>query len=241
VATAAVFGLLNMTDFYSTLEKRVYDTLLHFKPAIAEDPSLLLLDVDDTAIASVGVWPWSREIMAEGLITMKEFGADYAVFDIEYTEQSPRGINSTLLQETIPQSISTEFNSFNQNVQDLFTALKNRQISLKDAEDYAKQLAKLTENSKKQLVSEIQGVVRDNDMFLGQAARFLETPTSRSTCSPAARKTFPRNCGPWRKASWPCPGPGERADSLHHLGYPTRHPSRLKEAAGAGFPNVEVG
>lgn len=241
VAAAAIFGLLNLTDFYSTLEKRVYDTLLHFKPAIAEDPSILLLDVDDTAIANVGVWPWSREIMAEGLITMKEFGADYAVFDIEYTEQSPRGINSTLLQETIPRSISTEFNSFNQNVQDLFTALRNRQISLKDAEDYAKQLATLTEKSKKQLVSEIQGVVRDNDTFLGQAARIFGNAYFTINMLPSGKENIPPELRNLAKSKLALP----RVQANAPIPYTTSdiRPAIepiLKGAAGAGFPNVEV-
>ena len=173
ILSASVFSILNLFDFYATLEKRMYDTLLQVKPAVPEDPSILLLDVDDTAIANVGIWPWSRDIMAEGLITMKEFGAEYAVFDIEYTEQSPRGIDSSLLQEKIPKALSFEFASLYRNVQDLFTALKNRQISYQDAEDYLKQLEQMTEQSKQQLIGTIQNIVRDNDTFLGQAARFF--------------------------------------------------------------------
>ena len=47
---------------------------------IPEDDRILLVDIDDTSIEKVGVWPWSRNIVADGLITMKELGSGYAVF-----------------------------------------------------------------------------------------------------------------------------------------------------------------
>ena len=91
------------------LERSVYDVLLHVKPAVPEDDSLLFLDIDDTAIAQVGQFPWSRDIMADGLVLLKEFQAAYAVFDIEYTEQSPRGVNVAFLNDEIPEIFDQEF------------------------------------------------------------------------------------------------------------------------------------
>ena len=60
------------------------------QPTVREDPSLLLVDIDDAAIAHVGEWPWSRDVMANGLILMREMGAASAVFDIEYVNKPPR-------------------------------------------------------------------------------------------------------------------------------------------------------
>ena len=84
ILIVAVFSLLTYFGVLTTLENRLYDVLLHLKKEIPEDQRILLIDVDDTSIEKVGVWPWSRDIMADGLITMSELGADYAVFDIEY-------------------------------------------------------------------------------------------------------------------------------------------------------------
>ncbi len=241
ILSAAVFSLLNLFDFYSTLEKRMYDALLHVKPAIPEDPSIPLLDVDDTAIANVGIWPWSREVMAEGLITMKEFGAAYAVFDIEYTEQSPRGIDSALLKDKIPKSLSSEFTSLYRNVRDLFTALKNRQISLRDAEDYLKQLEQMTEQSKEVLISQINNIVRDNDTFLGQAARFFGNAYFTINMLPSGKENIPDELRalalerlPLKKIKAEAEIPYKTSDIR-----PAILPI-LKPAAGAGFPNVEV-
>lgn len=98
ITISILFTLLNLTGFYKSAEDSVYDILLHFRKGIPENDSLLLVDIDDPSIAQVGVWPWSRDIMADGLILMKEMGTRTAVFDIEYTEQSPLGVNADLLK-----------------------------------------------------------------------------------------------------------------------------------------------
>ncbi|MBA7580451.1 hypothetical protein ES708_22342 [subsurface metagenome] len=113
---AGVFAAMNLLDFYMGAERSVYDLLLHVKPAVPEEESLMFLDIDDTAIAQVGQFPWSRDIMADGLILLKEFEAAYAVFDIEYTEQSPRGVNVALLNDEIPEVFGQEFAVINQNI-----------------------------------------------------------------------------------------------------------------------------
>lgn len=99
VIISSLFTALNFFDFYKNGENKIYDLLLHFRTEIPENKSILLIDIDDPSIAHVGVWPWSRDIMADGLILMKEMGADYSIFDIEYTERSPLGVNADLLEK----------------------------------------------------------------------------------------------------------------------------------------------
>ena len=54
---------------------RFYDLFLRVErpPRVAQE--LLLVDIDDRAIATVGAWPWSRDLIAEGLLLMKEMDA----------------------------------------------------------------------------------------------------------------------------------------------------------------------
>jgi adenylate cyclase len=173
VLVAGVFTLLNLFGLYRGAERRVYDLLLHLKPSIPEEPSLLFLDIDDTAIAQVGQYPWSRDIMADGLILMKEFEAAYAVFDIEYTEQSPRGVNVRLLNEEIPELFSQEFAGIRRNIEDLFLAIQTGTIALRDARDYVQDLAGLTDTSRSILLEKVREISRDNDAYFGQAARLF--------------------------------------------------------------------
>ncbi len=238
---AGLFAGLNLMDLYRGAEMRIYDLLLHVKPAVPEDNSLLFVDIDDTAIANVGVFPWSRDIMADGLILMRELGSRYAVFDIEYTEKSPLGVNGTYLNQRIPEVFQQEFASIEQNVNDLFRALQTGAIPLGEAEDYIRDLTSLADSSRKLLLERVQEIARDNDGYLGRAARLNGSayftvnmlPYEEGTLSPelkryveehialkqvTADQQFPFTARDIRPAILPV----------------------LQGAAGAGFPNVIV-
>jgi len=148
--------------------------LLHFKPKISQEKSILFVDIDDFAIEKIGMFPWSRDIMADGLILMKEFEAKYAVFDIEYVDKSPLGLNSEVLTTEIPQAFAEEFSTLNEFVTGLFDALQSGSITLRDAQGYIEDLSGLTEMSQSVLIDKVQEIAKDNDRYLGQAARFFE-------------------------------------------------------------------
>ena len=173
VVTAAVFAVLNLTAFYNTVEHRIYDLLLHLKPKVPQEKSILFVDIDDLAIEKIGIFPWSRDIMADGLVLMKEFEARYAVFDIEYTEESPLGVNSEILKVEIPQLFNKEFSSLQENISGLFGAIRSGTVSLRDAQSYINDLAGLTDQLKKTLLAKVQEIAKNNDIYLGQAARFF--------------------------------------------------------------------
>ena len=170
---AAVLAGLNLVEFYQGAERRVYDLLLHLKPSAPEERSLLFLDIDDTSIAQVGQFPWSRDIMADGLVLLREFDAGYAVFDIEYVDPSPRVVNLRLLNPEIPEVFGAEFKGLTQNIQNLFLALKSGSISMRDAEDYVRDLTGLADDSRDKLLSTVREIARDNESYLGQAARLF--------------------------------------------------------------------
>ncbi len=103
VAILIVIALSFISLFggFDRLENRLYDTLLKVKNEIPEDDRILLVDIDDTSIEKVGVWPWSRNIVADGLITMKELGSGAAVFDIEYIQKSPVAVDPDYLNSEL--------------------------------------------------------------------------------------------------------------------------------------------
>ncbi|MCR4821838.1 MAG: CHASE2 domain-containing protein [Treponema sp.] len=78
---------------------RVYDLLLGFRDSPQERNEILLVDIDDTALGKMGPWPWTRDVIADSLLRMKELGAETAVFDIEYLSESEKSIDEKLLQE----------------------------------------------------------------------------------------------------------------------------------------------
>jgi adenylate cyclase len=170
---AAFFSTANFTRLYRIIDNKLYDFLLRVKPGIPENESILFVDIDDVAISKVGIFPWSRDIMADGLILMKEFDANYAVFDIEYTDKSPRGINDDVLSKEIPELFSDEFSRIDANMTNLFQALKAGTITLKDMDDYVGYLSEETSSSKEVLLEKVGEITRDNDAYLGKAAKLF--------------------------------------------------------------------
>ncbi|MBN2552077.1 MAG: CHASE2 domain-containing protein [Spirochaetales bacterium] len=245
ILAAGVFAALNQLDFYKGAERSVYDLLLHVKRAVPQEESLLFVDIDDTAIAQVGQFPWSRDIMADGLILLEEFQAACAVFDIEYTERSPSGVNVAFLEKEIPEIFAREFDEIRRNIRDLFLALQSGMISLGDAEDYVEELAGLTDTSRDVLLDKVREISRDNDAYLGQAARLFGKayftvsmlPEEEGVMDPALEDYVLENIA--RKEIRPAadfrPHPSMRAADIRPAILPI-----LRGAAGAGFPNVIV-
>jgi adenylate cyclase len=245
VLVAAVFSLLTFSAVYRGAERKVYDLLLHLRPAVTERPELLFLDIDDNAIAQVGQFPWSRDIMADGLIVMREFGADRAVFDIEYTEASPRGVNAELLRQQIPELFTTEFAGINQRVRDLIRALQTGTISMRDAGDYVQDLVGLTDASKQILLAKVQEISRDNDDYLGKATRLFQKAFFTVSMLDAEEPTIPQAVRQYALEHVAV----ENASEAEGLRIPASLRAAdiraailpiLGNARGAGFPNIVV-
>ncbi len=173
VAFVILFSLMNIFTFYRDGEHFFMDLYMKMTPGPEEKDNIVLLNIDDLAIAKVGMFPWSRAIMADGLILMKEMGAKYAVFDIEYTEESPMGLNSEFLYNEIPKSLDEKFAEITGNTEGLFNAIVSGNISLSDASEYVAQLNNLSIASKSELYEKIKSVARDNDTYFGQAAAYF--------------------------------------------------------------------
>lgn len=84
---AAVFGLLQKFDY------RLYDLLLGMRKQPEVRKELMFVEIDNLSLEELGPWPWSRDILANTLLRMKELGASSAVFDIEYLSPSHLGVN----------------------------------------------------------------------------------------------------------------------------------------------------
>ena len=241
VIIVLIFSVFNLFSFYTAGENVFFDLFLRLTPGPEEDNKIVLLNIDDLAIARVGMFPWSRSIMADGLILMKEMGAEYAVFDIEYTEKSPMGLNGDFLREEIPKTLDQQFGSLSDNTTGLFQAIASGNISLDDAADYVYQLEDLNKAAKKELLTKINEIARDNDNYFGQAARYFEgayftvnmLTQYEEEYSAEHKKWVHDNLGVEAKAS---------EDSLHLKATDIRPAIApiVQNSANVGFPNVKI-
>ncbi len=242
--TAAVvvfLAVLGGVGALTGLEGRIYDAFLHFRPPVPENPSILLLDVDDLSIAKVGSWPWSRDVMADGLILMREFGVRSATFDIQYLDPSPRGVDTFVLRDTVPDAFNQEFAQIQTNVQQLLEAVRTGTIAPRDVGRYVADLDGLTNQGKQRLLDTVRSVERDNDAYLGAAARFFGQTYLTVNSPDTPDDTVQKDLVDYALANLALPSvtvqedPTRKAGSLAPAIMPV-----IKGAAGAGFPNVIV-
>ena len=159
------------------LDKSFFDLLLRLKVSPPVSERIVHLDVDDTAIDKVGDWPWPRSLMADGLVTLRELGLSHVVFDIEYVNPSPPGVNRPYLEQDLRRAFTQTFSDLGSNISDLFTAIQSRQLTLKQSVDPANELVTDAPKLGDALYALTQKVAIDNDLYLGQAMAYFGATT----------------------------------------------------------------
>ncbi len=103
-AIIVLFLITGFTGLFLKLDLRLYDFLLTHKQEIPQNDKVVMIQIDNDSLSDVGQWPWTRNILGDTLIRMKELGAKSASFDIEYLSPSALGVASDV-REKIGESV----------------------------------------------------------------------------------------------------------------------------------------
>lgn len=133
-----LFSVIGIPGLLETLDFRFYDFLLKLKKEIPANEKVLVVEIDDKAIEEFGEWPWTRDIMGDALIRMKELGAESMSFDIEYLSPTSKGVSSNA-RDIISENIYENLNNVVELVASLATAPENG-YSVKEIPDLAQEL-----------------------------------------------------------------------------------------------------
>ena len=91
---AVVLGLQIGTDAFGGLERRFYDSA-STRHDLAPSDRIAVIAIDDTSIANLGRWPWSREVHAQLIDRLTEAGARTIVYTALFLEpQTDRGLET---------------------------------------------------------------------------------------------------------------------------------------------------
>ncbi len=170
-----VLALLSFSEVYWGIDAGIYDLLLRVRPAVEEDERFVILEIDDASIDSVGMWPWSRHILGDGLMLLREVEADRAVFDIEYLDESPAGVDRRLLQEELPLDVEAAIEQVGGNARQLFQAVAEGQLPPEAAGDLIDDFRALEADARDTLLDRVADVARDNDEYLARAAEIFDS------------------------------------------------------------------
>jgi adenylate cyclase len=240
-AAAFVFSLFYLFPFFNMAENRVYDLFLRLRPSHNRIDKVVLLDVDDQAIAHAGVFPWPRSVMADALLRLKEYGAEAAIFDIEYIDKSPTQVDEVYLRQGLPSDFDRRFQEIGANMAELLNAIGAGYIKGEEAPGYIGGISDIIAGERDGLYRDTIHITRDNDEYLAQAsALFGRTWATLNlqqefelTGAQAERRKLAEE-----RFSYPVKA--EKNIARGNADILTAIPSFMESAAGAGFTNVTM-
>ena len=77
---------INRPSFFSGLESRVYDTLVRSSRTRPPSGRVVIVDVDERSLSTVGQWPWRRDLIATLIGKLRDLGASTIALDIVFAE-----------------------------------------------------------------------------------------------------------------------------------------------------------
>ncbi|MGI5173008.1 adenylate/guanylate cyclase domain-containing protein [Treponema sp. OMZ 840] len=167
-------ALGSFAGIFEKLELRMYDILLAVKPAVPEQEDILIVAIDDASIGEIGTFPWSRDILGDALIRMRELGAKKAVFDIEYVSPSQRGIDP-VVEKSLPQRFEQSELNIASLIQELSAAVARGDLPAAYAPETAQDLiSSYVAPEFRDLQDAVVGKLsRDNDLYFAQTIHFF--------------------------------------------------------------------
>jgi adenylate cyclase len=170
---AGLVALLGLSEPGRRIGGAAWDALARIEPYVAPAREILLLDVDERATSAAGEWPWSRDILADGLVLLKEMDARSVVLDLPLSRKSAPVLDPASIRQTLPESLGREFSQIEENIQSLFDAIRRGSIKPADSPRYVADLVGLVAMSRVRLFNAAMGIERDDDALLGQAEAFF--------------------------------------------------------------------
>jgi len=241
LAVAGIFSAAYAAGIFGQLGYRVYDVFLGFRANREHNSRVVFLNVDDHAIAYNGVFPWPRSVVADGILRLKEYGAQALIFDIEFIDRGPQGVDTVYLERGLPADFDRTFTEINSALADVFNAFRFGMIGAGDIDGHAIAFADFLSDERDRLFSSVQRIARDNDEFLIQASRLFgrswvtlnlrgyPLDGEQAERRPIAEEHFSRQI-----AAAPNAHTGNFVDILPAL------PGLALSAQGAGFTNIEI-
>ena len=166
--------ILFLTGILQKLDMRLYDWSLGKSADVAENEDILIVDIDDESLNKIGMWPWTRDILADALIRMKELGAGTAVFDIEYLSPSSKTADKNILEIT-QNAVTDTKDALSEGLTEFGNEIKEGKISSFNAEkktdDFINE--KINPELEKLYFNLSDKLEFDNDDYFARAIQFF--------------------------------------------------------------------
>lgn len=85
-ALLTAFLAVYRPGFLARFDDSVYDTLMRSADTRPPDPRVVIVDVDEQSLSTVGQWPWPRHLVARLIDALRDRGAAVVALDIIFAE-----------------------------------------------------------------------------------------------------------------------------------------------------------
>lgn len=106
VLAVAVFSVLRPSALVR-LDSAVYDVMLRAAAAPGAGPDVAIVDIDEQSLATIGQWPWRRDLIATLIDRLRGLGASVVALDIVFAEADRDSLLSVADAHESPTSAPT--------------------------------------------------------------------------------------------------------------------------------------
>lgn len=158
---------------FTKMDSKINDLFMRALPPLEENREVLLVNIDDNLIDETGVWPLTRNIYADMLITMKELGAEAFISDLSFVDNSPMQVDQEYLNDDLPRYVDQDFAEIDESVGNAITSLADGTTDPETADDLYFQLVDENEGIKNRLKTSILSATKNYDTALANALKFF--------------------------------------------------------------------
>jgi adenylate cyclase len=157
----------------SSLDHKIYDLFLRALPSLTEDPSVLVVKIDDAAVEQVGLFPWPRDIVADAIILLKELGARQVIFDLNFFDKSPMLVDPQYIEEQLPENLSNSFYQMEDAITQYTDGVEQGLITSSEAPYYRDELLNINDGVKASVTRSVNHITRDVDAYFAKTLHFF--------------------------------------------------------------------
>lgn len=102
VVGSCVAGYFHFNPFWQPFEYKIKDLMLQSRGEIMGDDNIVIVDIDEKSLKTLGQWPWSRDKVAKLLQNLSDFGAAIIGLDVVFAEADNSSPQHILKQFGLP-------------------------------------------------------------------------------------------------------------------------------------------
>ncbi len=91
--------------FLRNWEYAAYDTILRATPTRAPGGRIVIVDIDDRSLTTIGQWPWRRDVIGQLISRLRDLGAATVALDIMFAEPDRFEGTGTTPDEQLAQTL----------------------------------------------------------------------------------------------------------------------------------------